>query len=282
MIRTLRNFKDDHPIASPRAAAFTLIELLTVVAIIGLLISILMPSLGRARDQAKGVHCLARLKDIGTGLAAYENISSDFDPPAEWNPDADEFPDVLYGWQEILFAYIYKEPVFRPEVMTPVSFPVQRNLEHERFAGYFICKAASTRGVNSGHYRVYLPGWAGGSYSLHADGSFDETSGPDPRTGSTRSAVSPKAVLIGDSNDKSERGDGDFNNGVKDDCSYIDAGEADISGTIPGTGNRFSDRHYGGTNYLFADLHGEWDTKLREKLSRDFDLNGVLDIAVAP
>ncbi len=282
MLRPDFESRSTHAREANRRAAFTLIELLTVVAIIGLLISILMPSLGRARDQAKGVHCLARLKDIGTGLAAYENISSDFVPPAEWNPDATDYPEVVYGWQEVLFAYIYKEPVYRPTLMTPVSFPVQRNLEPDRFAGYFICKAASTRGVNSGHYRVYLPGWAGGSYSLNADGTFDETSGPDPRSAATRSAVSPKAILIGDSNDKSERGDGDFNSGVKDDCSYIDAGEADISGTAPGTGNRFSDRHYGGTNYLFADLHGEWDTKLREKLSRDFDLNGVLDIAVAP
>lgn len=263
-------------------SGFTLIELLTVVAIIGLLISILMPSLGRAREQAKGVHCLARLKDIGNGLAAYENISGDFMPPAEWTPDANEYPDVRYGWQEILFAYIYKEPVFRPDVLAPVSFPVQRNVERERFAGYFICKSAPTRGVNSGHYRVYLPGWAGGSYSLNPDRTFNESSGPDPRTASTRSVVSPKAVLIGDANDKSHRGDGDLDGGVQDDCSYIDAGEADISGTIPGTGNRFSDRHHGGTNYLFADLHGDWNTKLRETLSRDFDLNGVLDIAVAP
>ncbi|NOX59234.1 MAG: type II secretion system protein [Planctomycetes bacterium] len=265
-----------------RKSAFTLIELLTVVAIIGLLISMLMPSLGRAREQAKGVHCLARLKDMGNGLAAYENVSGDFLPPAEWEPDVENYADVRHGWQEIMFAYIYKESVLRPDVVAPVSFPVQRNLERDRFAGYFVCKAASTRGVSSGHYRVYLPGWAGGTYSLRSDRTFDETSGPDPRASSTRSSVSPKAVLIGDSNDRSERGDGDFNVAIPDDCSYIDAGEANIGGLAPGTGNRFSDRHYGGTNFLFADLHGEWNTKLREKLARDFDLNGVLDISVAP
>ena len=57
-----------------RADGFTLIELLVVIAIISLLISILMPSLSRARDQAKSVHCLARLNDIGTALATSANI----------------------------------------------------------------------------------------------------------------------------------------------------------------------------------------------------------------
>ena len=64
-----------------RESAFTLIELLTVIAIISLLISILMPSLSRARDQSKGVHCLARFKDLSIALSAYENENHDLLPP---------------------------------------------------------------------------------------------------------------------------------------------------------------------------------------------------------
>lgn len=82
---------------------------------------------------------------------------------------------------------------------------------------------------------------------------------------------------MGDANELSERGDG-----VGDDeCSYIDAGEANVAGSNGYTnGNRFSDRHYGGTNYLFPDLHAAWSPSLRQKLARDYDLNGVIDIAV--
>jgi prepilin-type N-terminal cleavage/methylation domain-containing protein len=51
--------------------AFTLIELLVVVSIIALLISILLPSLKKARTQAKNTKCAAQLHDIGVSLMSY-------------------------------------------------------------------------------------------------------------------------------------------------------------------------------------------------------------------
>jgi prepilin-type N-terminal cleavage/methylation domain-containing protein len=50
---------------------FTLIELLVVIAIIALLMAIMLPSLNRARNQARAVVCQSNLKQWGTTLALY-------------------------------------------------------------------------------------------------------------------------------------------------------------------------------------------------------------------
>ena len=64
-----------------KRAGFTLIELLVVIAIIALLVSILMPSLSSARNQAKAGVCLSNLKRLGTGMLVYVNNNREKFPP---------------------------------------------------------------------------------------------------------------------------------------------------------------------------------------------------------
>ncbi len=68
----------------PKRNGFTLIELLVVIAIIALLMSILMPALGQAREQAQRVVCLTNLDGIGTAFTMYANDHREFIPPMDW------------------------------------------------------------------------------------------------------------------------------------------------------------------------------------------------------
>ena len=51
--------------------AFTLVELLTVIAIIGILIALLLPAINAAREKGRGARCVANLKSWGQGFGVY-------------------------------------------------------------------------------------------------------------------------------------------------------------------------------------------------------------------
>lgn len=80
--------------------AFTLIELLVVIAIIGLLISILVPSLSAARQSSKRLVCISNLRMLAHGWHAYADEFKDVSVPGVY-PKADGGTSNPANWYEV-------------------------------------------------------------------------------------------------------------------------------------------------------------------------------------
>jgi prepilin-type N-terminal cleavage/methylation domain-containing protein/prepilin-type processing-associated H-X9-DG protein len=114
MLHRVLRPRRNHPSATPPVKharrAFTLAELLIVVAIIGVLISILLPTLGAARRSANSAKCLAQMRDLGLAFQQYAQDNRRAFPIVEYSPPA---AYILSGparrsWQDYLVKYLHK------------------------------------------------------------------------------------------------------------------------------------------------------------------------------
>src|SRR5262245_58116180 len=83
-----------------RLASFTLVELLVVIALISLLAGLLLPALGRAKEQTKIIQCLNHLRQIGLGVKMYVDDNRSTLPPrnnTQFDTNATPFENYALG-----------------------------------------------------------------------------------------------------------------------------------------------------------------------------------------
>lgn len=102
----------------PTRYAFTLVELLVVIGIIAVLISILLPSLSRARAQAAAVKCASNLRSVGQQIMIYANNNKGIlIPPGDSNgniPGTGE-PDHKKRWPALVWEEEMRLGVLNPD-----------------------------------------------------------------------------------------------------------------------------------------------------------------------
>jgi len=99
--------------ASVGAPGFTLVELLVVVAIIGILLSLLLPAVQAARSEARRMSCGNNLREIGIGLHGYHGVHKRF-PPGGIERRSARYPNGRQlAWSAFLLPFIEQQAIHK-------------------------------------------------------------------------------------------------------------------------------------------------------------------------
>ncbi len=94
-----------------RRRAFTLVELLVAIAIIGLLLALLLPAVQKVRGAAARISCANNQKQIGLALHHYHETHSTLPPGVTSKKPKEPYPRM--SWLTRLLAYLEQEPLWR-------------------------------------------------------------------------------------------------------------------------------------------------------------------------
>ena len=111
----------------PRSRGFTLVELLVVIGIIAILIALLMPALGRARENARRIDCMSHMRQLTTAWVAYAQANKGHLVFAENWPDEYSWAGPFNGDDAIRLGLLYPW-VSDARVYQCPNDPVQKNL----------------------------------------------------------------------------------------------------------------------------------------------------------
>jgi len=128
---------------------FTLVELLVVIAVIGILVGLLLPAVQAAREAARRVHCSNNLKQLG--LAMHMHMDAKKGLPANgnyaWNGTAVITKNAWSGMARIL-PYLEQENLFRG-IDFSVGYNSQPRISSKRVATFMCPSEINDRGYGS-------------------------------------------------------------------------------------------------------------------------------------
>ncbi len=114
---------------------FTVLELLSVMGIVGLILSLLLPAVGSAREAARRIQCVSQLKQIGIALHNYHDVARCFPPGTQWEASHES----AYGWAVPLLPYLEQQAVYEEVDRNSLLASSVNNAARGRSLGIFLC-----------------------------------------------------------------------------------------------------------------------------------------------
>ena len=108
-----------------REKKFTLVEMLVVIAIIGILASLLMPALQSALKSSRQVVCANNLRNLGFGMNDYADANNGYLPKMTWAPLVAPFLDI----KTAPFTYVCPEKEFDNSTLANTNLSLNRRLD---------------------------------------------------------------------------------------------------------------------------------------------------------
>lgn len=210
--------------------AFTLVELLVVIGIIGLLVAILLPALGKARAQAQTLKCLSNLRQMGIAFTMYANAQKGYLP----------YPTTTFGESAMWYSAV------DPYLTRNIGDAQRTGVAATRsYATYKQCPVYDTfDGNRSGTAQDTTKEFAR-TYKMNSMLRHNNPYGPAKITEVPRSA---EFVVLGDGVSLDQVGPVD---------NQYDSGQfsMEVNNITSGSQTWPALRHKGGANILFVDGH---------------------------
>lgn len=179
-----------------RKNAFTLVELLVVITIVGILIALLLPAVQAAREAARRAQCSNNLKQTGLAMLNYESSYSTY-PPGGMGP-----PGALTSFWVRLLAYVEQNSIYDGYSYTEggyiggASYTNNYNLLRNKEFAFMRCPSSTLpRLVLASEDHDYA-NIASATYAGVSGGGDDDTTTTEVQALDTLGRVSSRGVLV--------------------------------------------------------------------------------------